>query len=129
MLTTTTFDSSRHHIEVRLQISADSKTTWRTKAILDTGAPWTEVSDKFLLHAGILETVPDLVSIPEGLQTQRYAKLTLPFVEICGQQIPNMEVRISRFQDDWGAYALIGLDFFRRFPVKIDYQREILEVG
>ena len=45
----------------------------------------------------------------------------LPSITICGQTIENLEVMVSRFDPAWGIAALIGLDFFRRFKVTIDY--------
>lgn len=46
-----------------------------------------------------------------------------------GSWLSGIEVRVARFYESWGVDALIGLDFFRPFPVKIDYQRGVLEVG
>jgi hypothetical protein len=33
---------------------------------------------------------------------------------------------VSRFDPAWGIGALIGLDFFRRFKVTIDYGKAVL---
>lgn len=55
MRTTTSFESNRHHIHIRVEISVGQGLPWRIKALLDTGAPWTEVSDRFLHHAGLLD--------------------------------------------------------------------------
>ena len=36
------------------------------------------------------------------------------------------EVFVSHFEQSWGIDALIGLDFFRRFLVTIDYVNGVL---
>lgn len=69
------------------------------------------------------------MSIQPGLQTQRYGKLILPELRVCGQTLTDFEIRVSRFEQSWGIDALVGLDFFRRFPVTINYDRAVLEVG
>ncbi len=69
------------------------------------------------------------VDVQRGLQTQKYGSLVLPHLSVCGQTMTQVEINISRFEKSWGIYALIGLDFFRRFSVTIDYERGVLEVG
>ncbi len=127
--TTTPFDTNEHHILINVLIDTGHEIRWRIKAILDTGAPWTEISDEFLRNAGIPGSVPRNIPIPEGLQTQRFGKLALPELSICGQTLWNIEVKVARFEQSWGVDALVGLDFFRHFPVTIDYKRGVLEVG
>jgi hypothetical protein len=128
--TTTSFDTKRHHIHLSVLVkSVQDAAPWRLKAILDTGAPWTEISDESLRQAGLIDTISSSISIPQGLQTQRYGKLVLPEVTICNVYLRDIEVKVARFDEAWGIDALIGLDFFRLFPVKIDYERGILEVG
>lgn len=90
--------------------------------VIDTGAPKTEFNDAFLKYAGFASSSQSQVSIKPGLQTQKYAKITLPLVRMCGQDIENFEVMVSRFDSSWGIAALIGLDFFRMFRVTIDYK-------
>lgn len=128
MRTTTTFDSCRHHIYLKADIYTGEGLPWSLDALLDTGAPWTEVSDRFLRYAGLMTAGQDVVLQP-GLQTQKYGKLVLPELRVCGQTLTDLEIRVSRFQESWGVDALIGLDFFRRFSVTIDYDRAVLEVG
>jgi hypothetical protein len=64
--------------------------------------------------------------IPTGLQTHKYGKLTVPSVKICGHEITAFEVIVSSFEASWGIDALIGLDFFRRFLITIDYSKGVL---
>ncbi len=90
---TTPFDTNEHHILINVVIDTGHEIRWRIKAILDTGAPWTEISDEFLHNAGIPGDVPKNISIPEGLQTQRHGKLVLPEVGVCGQTLSNIEVK------------------------------------
>jgi hypothetical protein len=90
--------------------------------IIDTGAPRTEFSDTVLVRAGFIEAVDQNVQVKPGLQTQKYKKLILPKLEICGHALENFEVYISKWDSSWEIGALIGLDFFRRFRVTIDYQ-------
>ncbi len=94
--------------------------------ILDTGAPRTEFSDQFLVHTGFMNSTNENVSIKSGLQTQKYGMMTLPSVTICGHQMDDFEVFVSHFEESWGIDALIGLDFFRRFLVTIDYTNGVL---
>ena len=129
MQTKTRFDTSRHHIHVLGQVRNHQGDPSHLEAVIDTGAPWTEVSDKFLLFAGLLDEVEDKITIKPGLQTQKYGRLILPELSVCGQTLTGLEVKVSRFEQNWGIAALIGLDFFRRFPVLIDYDRAVLEVG
>ena len=129
MRTTTPFDVALHHIHIRVEIDTGEGLPWRVKGLLDSGAPWTEVSDKFLFHAGLLDQVPEGAALKPGLETQKYGKLVLPQLRVCGQILGNFEVRVSRFEESWDIAALVGLDFFRRFPVTIDYHRAVLEVG
>jgi hypothetical protein len=95
-------------------------------AILDTGAPMTEFSDKALRYAGVLDNVKNGVTLKDGLQTQKYATVILPHAQICGHEIENLKVFVSHFEKSWGIDALIGLDFFRRYCVTIDYQKGVL---
>ena len=101
-------------------------TIYSVDGILDTGAPQTEFSDQFLLYAGLLKSRRENPIIPTGLQTQEYGRLILPSVKICGHEITEFEVIVSSFEASWGIDALIGLDFFRRFLITIDYSDGIL---
>ncbi len=129
MQTKTRFDTSRHHIHVLGQVRNHQGEPSHLEAVIDTGAPWTEVSDKFLLFAGLLDEVNGDVVIKPGLQTQKYGRLILPELSICGQTMTGLEIKVSRFEQSWGISALIGLDFFRRFRVTIDYSDAVLEVS
>jgi len=101
-------------------------TTYSAAGVLDTGAPLTEFSDQFLCYAGFIESRRDNAIIQTGLQTHKYGRLTLPSVEICGHEINALEVIVSSFEASWGIDALIGLDFFCRFLMTIDYSNGIL---
>lgn len=122
----TSFDTSRHHIHVDLIITDPKGTPHSVAGILDTGAPNTEFSDQFLMFAGLLDSKNTEARLKPGLQTQKYGMLELPSLIICGHRIDAFEVFVSRFEPSWGIDALIGLDFFRRFLVTIDYANEIL---
>ena len=91
--------------------------------VIDTGAPRTEFSDEFLYYTDFLQTPRQEINIKPGLQTQKYGKIVIPSLEICGHPLKNFEVLVSRFEETWGVDALIGLDFFRRFRTTIDYHR------
>jgi hypothetical protein len=118
---TTAFDINRHHIHLELIVADANDMLHSVAAILDTGAPGTEFSDQFLTYAGFLDTADENVSIKPGLQTQKYGIIELPWVVICGHRISNFEVFVSHFEPSWGIDASIGLDFFRRFLMTIDY--------
>ena len=75
----------------------------------------------FSQFLGFLNETKKDVSLKPGLQTQKYGKIILPQLEICGHSINNLEVYVSHFEKSWGIKALIGLDFFRRFKVTVDY--------
>ena len=121
--TSTHFDISRNHIHIRFFVTDYTGQRHSLDGVLDTGAPRSEFSDKFLVLAGFIKTPVHGIVIKQGLQTQKYGKLVLPKVEICNHLLENFEVFASRFDDSWGIAALIGLDFFRKFRTTIDYGR------
>lgn len=118
----TPFDTTRHHIHIKCCVTHPLTGTHHSfDGILDTGAPRSEFADIILSQAGFITNADPEVVIKPGLQTQKYEKVILPAVEICGCVINDFEVMVSRFEKSWGIAALIGLDFFRRFRVTIDY--------
>lgn len=121
MRTVTPFDPSRHHIHIPFWVADTAGKEYCLDGVIDTGAPWTEFNDEFLARAGIVTPAAEDVQIKPELQTQKYAKVVLPSITICGQPVADLEVMVSRFDPGWGIAALIGLDFFRRFRVTIDY--------
>lgn len=121
--TITLFDTAKHHIYSTFFVTHPVKGTKHTfRGIIDTGAPRTEFSDVVLTRCGIIDATNREIQIKSGLQTQKYGKMLLPQIEICGQTIPRFEVMVSRLDESWGMDALIGLDFFRRFQVTINYK-------
>ena len=123
---TTAFDIDRHHIYMELVVTDANGTLRSVAAILDTGAPGTEFSDQFLTYAGFLDEANENINVKSGLQTQKYGMIELPTVFICGHRIDHFEIFVSHFEPSWGIDALIGLDFFRRFLVTIDYENGVL---
>lgn len=121
----TPFNVDKHHIHIPAYITLSSDHRIKLRAILDTGAPFTEISDEFLLYVGLLNTEKN-VSLKKGQESQKYGKIIFPLIEICSHKIYDMKVFISRFEKSWGIDALIGLDFFRRFKMTIDYQKGYL---
>ncbi len=122
----TSFDTGKHHIHLEFTVT-DLNDIWCSVAgILDTGAPRTEFSDQFLMHAGFLDTKSEKARLKPGLQTQKYGLIELPSVTICGHRIGHFKVFVSNFEQSWGIDALIGLDFFRRFIVTVDYKNGFL---
>lgn len=113
---TTVFNISRHHIYLNSIITDGNGIEQIFRAVLDTGAPKSEFSDRFLKTIGILRK-DDIknVNIPTGLQTGKYGTITIPRLECMGQVLTNFQVIISKFEEHWGVDALIGLDFFRQF--------------
>lgn len=120
---TTAFNTKRHHIYLSPTLVDASGVARVFRAILDTGAPQSEFSDRFLRTIKILpiENLPH-VEISEGLQTKKYASVILPNIECLGQTLKDVPVTVSKFEEHWGVDALIGLDFFRRFRVTVDYK-------
>lgn len=118
----TVFNPNEHHIRLVGRMKTADGLDYEYRAILDTGAPFTEFSDQFLNAAGILSEITESVATKPGLQTQKYGKLKLMQIEICGHAIEETSVYISHFEKHWGVDALIGLDFFRMFRVTIDYK-------
>ncbi len=110
----TSFDTEQHHIHLEFFITTPQGIRHSVAGILDTGAPNTEFSDQFLVLTGCLESRRGDQRIPPSLQTQKYTKMILPGVEICGHTFENFEVVVSSFEASWGIDALVGLDFFRR---------------
>lgn len=118
----TVFEPREHHIRLIGSMKTLEGVPYEFRAILDTGAPWTEFSDQFLTAVGMRRERITSVSIAPGQQTQKYDKLVISHVAICGHTIENMPVFVSHFEKHWGVDALIGLDFFRKFRVTIDYK-------
>ena len=125
----TPFDRDAHHIQLRVFVTNQEKEQYALRAILDTGAPASEFSDQSLQYIGLLSTQePNKeVALQSGLQTQKYGKIVIPHIEICGHPTEELEVFISHFEKSWGVDALIGLDFFRRFRTTIDYKKGEIE--
>lgn len=121
MRNTTVFDRQLHHLYIPVFLNTPDGERHELDAVLDTGAPLSEFSDQFLKYVGITRETNKDVTLKSGLETQRYGKIVLPPIEICGHHIQNMQVCVSRFDKHWGVDALIGLDFFRQFRVTIDY--------
>ncbi len=117
----TTFDSQQRYILLQISVADKNEKLRDCIALLDTGAPASEFSDEVLQYLGFLERTKQDVSLKPGLQTQKYGKIVLPSLNVCAQAIKNLEVYVSHFDKSWGIDALIGLDFFKRFRVTIDY--------
>lgn len=122
----TKFDTNLHHIYIEFFITDENFNRYSVAGILDTGAPRTEFSDRFLKHTGMLPENTSPGKIDRGLQTAKYGKLIIPQIEICHHFINNFEVIISYFEESWGVDALIGLDFFRENVVTVNYQQGII---
>lgn len=120
--TETFFDIERHHIHLELTVF-NNGIEYSVDAILDTGAPITEFSDQFLMFTGFIDSVKKDVEIKHGLQSQKYNHIVLPELRICGHTLNDFNVSVSYFEESWGIDALIGLDFFRKFKVEIDYSK------
>lgn len=118
----TTFDPDERYIHLRILVKGKDGKLQDFLALLDTGAPVTEFSDETLQYIGFLEKTKQEVELKHGLQTQKYGKVVLHYIEICSHFINDLEVYVSHFEKSWGIKALIGLDFFRRFRVTIDYR-------
>lgn len=127
MRRTTAFDTTKHHIHLSPIIVDGNGITQVFRAILDTGAPRSEFSDRFLRTIKILSAagLPN-ARIPAGLQTAKYSTVILQHMECLGQTLKAFPVIVSRFNESWGIDALIGLDFFRKFRVTIDYARGLI---
>ncbi|OGQ21738.1 MAG: hypothetical protein A3I05_09440 [Deltaproteobacteria bacterium RIFCSPLOWO2_02_FULL_44_10] len=121
----TRFDAKKQHIHTWMRVKSSSGKEISFSAILDTGAPFTEISDRSLARAGF-HTAKSKVQTKDLQETQKYGKIRLPLVTVLGEQLADWVVYVSRFDEKWNIDALIGLDFFRRFRVTIDYAEEIL---
>jgi hypothetical protein len=118
----TVFDPKDHHIRLVVSIKTPEGSVYEFRAILDTGAPSTEFSDQFLAIVGMHKKPDSISTIQSDQESQKYARLILPKVTICGHDLYDMPVFVSHYRDCWSMDALIGLDFFRRYEVKINYK-------
>lgn len=118
----TTFDTSERYIFLFVYVTTKNGKRHKFDAILDCGAPLTEFSDEALQAAGLLGEAKEDFQLKPGLQTQKYGKVILPQIEICSHPISDLPVYVSHFEKSWGVKALIGLDFFRRFEVRVNYK-------
>ena len=123
MQNTTIFNVSARYIVFPIFVTTKDGDAHELDALLDTGAPRTEFSDEALQAIGFLETPKKDIVLKPGLQTQKYSKVVLPHLSICNHPINNLEVYVSHFEKSWGIKALIGLDFFRRFRITVDYYK------
>ncbi|OGQ04452.1 MAG: hypothetical protein A2W61_08675 [Deltaproteobacteria bacterium RIFCSPLOWO2_01_44_7] len=122
MLNITIFDPRQRYILFPVFVTTKDGKPHEFDALLDTGAPATEFSDEALKYVGLLKEAKENVKLKPGLQTQKYDRIVLPQVEICAHPISDLEVYVSHFEKSWGIKALIGLDFFRKFRVTVDYK-------
>jgi hypothetical protein len=122
----TDFDTDRHHIHLEIIVKNSNGIEYSLDGILDTGAPVTEVSDDFLAFTGFIPFADRNVKIKSGLQSQKYNTILIPEIKICGRVLNDFNVYVSQFNESWGIDALIGLDFFRRFVIEIDYLHGII---
>lgn len=123
MQTVTTFDPHKRYILFPIFVTNRNGQRYQFDALLDTGAPATEFSDEALHYAGLLDSPKVDIALQQNLQTQKYGRVTLPSIEICGHLIDELPVYVSHFEKSWGIKALVGLDFFRRFRTTIDFSR------
>jgi hypothetical protein len=121
----TTFNTKAPYIYLSVFVASGNGFLQEFDAIFDTGAPRTEFSDTALQYAGFIDESKH-VPLKAGLQTQKYGKIVLPHIQICGHSIENLEVFVSHFETSWGIDALIGLDFLRQYKVEIDYSKGVL---
>jgi hypothetical protein len=118
----TAFDPEAPYIYLPVLVTTAEGIETELTAILDTGAPRTEFSDRALVYEGIMDA-PVEVGVPVGLQTRKHSRIVLPNIRICGHDMPGLEVLVSRFEDSWSINALTGLDFFRQFRTEVDYSQ------
>lgn len=118
----TKFDPQGRYIIVPILVLDKNNEIQDFLALLDTGAPASEFSDEALQLLGYLDKTNRDVGLKPGLQTHKCGRIILPHIEICSQPIKNLEVYVSHFEKSWGIKVLIGLDFFRRFCVTINYK-------
>lgn len=121
----TSFDTGLPYIYLSIFVTSNKNALHEFDAIFDTGAPRTEFSDTALQYAGFLGAIKH-VKLKTGSQTQKYDKILIPQIQICGHSIKNLEVFVSHFEKSWGIDSLIGLDFLRRFKVEIDYSKGVI---
>jgi len=122
----TRFDTQRHHIHLEFFVTNAKGIRHSVAGILDTGAPRTEFSDRFLAAIGLLGKTTPISEARDSLQTQKYGKVVIPNVEICQHTMSELEVIVSYFEESWGVDALVGLDFFRENCVSIDYSNGVI---
>lgn len=125
MPNSTHFDTTRPYILLSIQVTSTEGTIHEFDAILDTGAPKSEFSDRALIYTGFLDQT-QAVEIPPNLQTQKYRKVVLPKIQLCGHEMNGFEVYASRFEESWGIDALVGLDFVRQYRTTIDFESGVL---
>jgi len=118
----TMFDPRALYIYLPIMVTTAAGVATDFSAILDTGAPRTEFSDRALVYEGIIEGAGQVI-IPDGLQTKKHSRIVLPKIRVCGHDIRDLEVYVSRFEESWSINALIGLDFLRAFRTEIDYSQ------
>ncbi len=122
MQTITVFDTSQHHVNLRGHLHFINGLSLGFKGVLDTGASKTELSVNFLIASNILTSEKiKKMNLEHDQESQKIGKIKLSQLDICGQSLSDFEVFVSHFSPHWGIDALIGLDFFKKFRVTVDY--------
>lgn len=125
MLSRIRFDTKKHHIHTKLRVKSQSGMDVSFTAIVDTGAPFTELSDRSLIRV-VYHTPQSEITTHDLQETQKYGKVRLVEAHTLGQCLDNWIVYVSRFDASWNIDALIGLDFLRRFKTTIDYGQGLI---
>ena len=77
----TRFDAKKQHIHTWMRVKSSSGKEISFSAILDTGAPFTEISDRSLARAGF-HTAKSKVQTKDLQETQKYGKIRLSYTKL-----------------------------------------------
>ncbi len=123
------FDPHGRLIHVRAQISGPSGVAFLTLA-LDTGATRTLISPEMMIEVGYEPSKSGQFSqMTTGSRIERVPLLTLDKLISLGQERLGLIVACHSLPPSAGVDGLLGLDFFRRQNLNIDFRNGLITLS
>jgi predicted aspartyl protease len=122
------FDSTKQLIVVRAKIVGPTEDTM-VQLALDTGASSTVIGWKPLKVVGYLDAdVSSHVEMTTSSGTTTVPKITLRKIESIGKHRRGLEVIAHSLPIGASVDGLLGLDFFRKSRLMIDFRKNVLRL-
>lgn len=123
-----TFDPNFHLIEIRALLSGPAG-TYRVRLALDTGATSTSINKDILVLIGYdPDALPQTVTITTGSGVEKAARINLDKIEALGYERQGFSVVAHTLPPSAGIDGLLGLDFFRKRILTINFDSGTITV-